>query len=160
MPGGVTLKVNRELFHAADIATSVVLTWPQDESGTTYAFNSSVASDVFAIREPWYVAWQRNSTSFWTMRGNLGNRGPGLAVPFCAKRIDFADKSKILSTTWYHRPKEMPEGIRAAFEKVFQALPTCLDELLKRTGLAPNRRSSRCGPYRRIATWSMEKQDQ
>lgn len=124
MTGGVTLEVKRELFHGADVETSAVLTWPEDATGTTHAFSSSVASDAFGNREPWHVAWERNSASFWTIRGNLGDHGPGLAKLFCVNRVDFADKSKIVTTTWYHRPDGMPKGIQLAFEKFFEPLPT------------------------------------
>ncbi|MBL8814459.1 MAG: hypothetical protein JNL58_00405 [Planctomyces sp.] len=124
MPRGVTLEVKRELFHAADVTTSVVLTWPEDTAGTTHAFSSFVASDAFGNREPWHVAWESNSLSFWTMRGNLSDEGAGPHSPFCVRRIDFADPSNIRTTTWYHKPAEMPEGIRHVFEKVFKPLPT------------------------------------
>jgi len=99
MPDGVKLEVKLDLFHCANVATSVVLTWPQDATGTTHAFTSFVASDAFGNREPWHVAWERESKTFWTMKGNLGDRGSGLPKPFCVNRIDFSDMSKIVTTT-------------------------------------------------------------
>lgn len=124
MPDGVTLQLKQESFHAADIATSVVLTWPTDETGTTYAFTTGVAFDAFANREPWHVVWEKDSTAFWAMTGPLGQRGTGLAIPARVRRIDFSDKSNIVTTTWYHRPETMSERIRLAFETRFKPLPS------------------------------------
>ncbi|MCA9140979.1 MAG: M56 family metallopeptidase, partial [Planctomycetales bacterium] len=125
MPGGANLKLTQEVFHGADVITNIVLTWPVDQSGTTYGHTINVAGDAFGNREPWDVAWERNSNVIWMMNGEssfLGSNSHPQANR--VRRIDLSDKMKITTTTWYHQPRSMPEAIRAKFEKSFDPLPS------------------------------------
>lgn len=123
MPDGVTMNLTQKVFHGADVATSMVITWPEDSTGTTYSHQIQVAAGAFANQQSWDVAWERNSTSLWIITSDLRSwkeRGPATATQ--VRRVNFSDRTKITTTTWYHQPKSMPESIRAEFLKSFQPM--------------------------------------
>ncbi len=71
MPGGVSLEVRGQTFHATDVMTDAVLTFPGGKKATIF-----IASDAFANREPWSVAWDAGRSEFWFAKGSLEAQGP------------------------------------------------------------------------------------
>lgn len=125
MPDGVSLNLTQKVFHGADVATNIVLTWPEDSTGATFAHTIWVAAGAFGNQQPWNVAWEQNSTNLWIITSELRSwKESGPATATQVRRVDFSDRMKITTTTWYHQPKSMPESIRAEFLKSFKPIRT------------------------------------
>jgi hypothetical protein len=127
LPGEVTVEVNAELFHATDLSTTAVLTWPRDDVGDTARHSISLATDFFANRDPWMLAWERDATVLWLLKGDAQSSMDFHRVsptPKSIHRIDFSDPKKIAQLQWNYLPASVPEPIRQEFAKRFLPLAT------------------------------------
>lgn len=132
LAGGVTMEVKQRLVHASDVSSTAVLTWPQNKDGGTARHIIWLAGDAFANREPWMLAWERDATVLWTLKGEMQSSRdfPSVsATPAVIRRIDFSDPERITETTWRGLPEVLPESIRAKLTEGFlpmKAEPTGL----------------------------------
>ncbi len=127
LPNGVKLEVKQELVHASDIASSAVLTWPQEVDGGTARYTIWLAGDAFANREPWQLAWEKGASELWLMVGEMQSSRDFHRVaptPERLKRIDFSDPRQITETSWSFLPDELPAALRAEFATYFRPLRT------------------------------------
>lgn len=122
LAGGVTMEVEQRLVHAADVSSTAVLTWPQDKDGGTARYKIWLAGDAVANREPWLLAWERDATVLWTLKGKMQSFRdfPSvLATPSVIRRIDFSDPERITETTWRGLPEVLPDLIREKLTEGF-----------------------------------------
>lgn len=132
LASGVTMEVKQRLVHASDVSSTAVLTWPQNKDGGTARHIIWLAGDAFANREPWMLAWERDATVLWTLKGEMQSSRdfPSvLATPAVIRRIDFSDPERITETTWRGLPEVLPDSIRAKLTEGFlpmKAEPTGL----------------------------------
>lgn len=97
-PGGATLRLYGELFHATDVMTTALISWPEQDGRLPVQWHTSIASDAFANREKWAVAWEKEKPVLWVASRSLGSaeKSPdGRPVANRLKRIDFSDPAHI-----------------------------------------------------------------
>ncbi|MFN0129103.1 MAG: M56 family metallopeptidase, partial [Verrucomicrobiales bacterium] len=98
-PGGATLRLYGELFHATDVMTTALISWPAQDGRPPVQWHTGIASDAFTSREEWAVAWEKEKPVLWVASRTLGsaeNSPDGRPVANQLKRIDFSDPSHIL----------------------------------------------------------------
>lgn len=122
MATGARLKVKRSVFHGSDVRTTAELSWPTADKASTSKASIDVASDAFAVREPWAVVWERDQSLLWIGSLQYGrNRGTKNrpVVGDRLKRVDFSDPKRVVVATFSAWPsKNGPSAeCRAAMHK-------------------------------------------
>ena len=111
LAGGVQLHLYGEVFHGADVATTAVLTWPTRDNQPAHHWYTSVASDAFANREPWTVAWEADQPVLWMAARDIGSKAQNAAGKPVANRftrVDFSNPNLITETVFGGWPKQNP----------------------------------------------------
>lgn len=150
LAGGVTMEVKQELVHATDVASTAILTWPQDKDGGTARHKIWLAGDAFTNREPWLLAWERDSSVLWALKGEMqsSQEFPKVsATPAFIRRIDFSDPQRITETTWASLPEATPGSIR---EKLTEGFLPMKSELAETSGREPGHRTFRAEDVRPV----------
>ncbi len=97
-PGGLTLRLYGEVFHATDVMTTALVTWDARDGRPAQQWHTSIASDAFANREKWAVAWEKDKPVLWVASRDIGSSAEtadGRPVANRFKRIDLTDPSHI-----------------------------------------------------------------
>ncbi len=87
---GVTLAIREEVFHGADVMTTVRIRYTEPD-GTVTGHDVNIASDAFGNREPWAIAWVRGTKTFWHVQGEFDSKRLRLY------RTDFGDPKRIVT---------------------------------------------------------------
>lgn len=97
-PGGVTLRLYGEVFHATDVMTTALISWPATDGREAGQWHTGIAGDAFANREKWVVGWEKAKPVLWVASRSLesAEQAPdGRPVANRFKRINFSDPSHI-----------------------------------------------------------------
>ncbi|MFN0127532.1 MAG: M56 family metallopeptidase [Verrucomicrobiales bacterium] len=109
LANGAQLHIYCEVFHGSDVATTAVFTWPGSKDRSAQYWYTGVASDAFAARVPWAVAWDTEFPVLWIAVRDLGSQSKnadGKPIASQLRRIDFADPNHIREETFTGWPKE------------------------------------------------------
>lgn len=109
MANGATLKVKRSVFHGSDVQTTAELSWPTADKASTSKASIDVASDAFAVREPWAVVWERDQSLLWIGSLQYGRNRGTKNRPVAGdrlKRVDFSDPKRVVVATFSAWPSQ------------------------------------------------------
>ncbi len=100
LANGVTLEIERHLYHAADLSTAAILHWPASELESARYASLSVAADFFANRVPWIVVSEPSEPILWIVIGEPNGPRDSLAdepsKATSVTKVDFRDSKRIV----------------------------------------------------------------
>ncbi|HWB05001.1 MAG TPA: M56 family metallopeptidase [Verrucomicrobiales bacterium] len=141
LPGGATLEVAQEVIHGADVTSSAVLHWAETKEHPALRHEFGIASDAFGNREPWVMAWEKDTSVLWIAIGKWRSYSqPRVPKHETAgiRCLDFSNPESVSETGWQPEAAPLPDKVRTALAESFN-LPAQREE---RENQPPRREST------------------
>jgi ankyrin repeat protein len=122
LPGGVTLEVAQEVIHGADVTSSAVLHWAETKEHPALRHEFGIASDAFGNREPWVMAWEKDTSVLWIAIGKWRSYSqPRVPKHETAgiRRLDFSNPESVSETGWQPEAAPLPDKVRTVLAESF-----------------------------------------